>query len=128
MGDMSDAYRQLSGRLPPHMSPHMSPHIRPMVPCSAEACPSPGHAVGVAPAAGCRIHRAAVQWASLVIFFISALLHELIVSIPFRNFRLLAFAGMMAQVHPALAMAIPGCFPYRGQRPREPARIRPASS
>ena len=39
-----------------------------------------------------------VQWASLVIFFISALLHELIVSIPFRNFRLLAFAGMMAQV------------------------------
>ncbi len=42
------------------------------------------------------------QAASVVIFFISALLHELIVSIPFRNFRLLAFAGMMAQVpaHP----------------------------
>lgn len=38
------------------------------------------------------------QAASVVIFFISALLHELIVSIPFRNFRLLAFAGMMAQV------------------------------
>ena len=41
-----------------------------------------------------------VQWASVVIFFISAVLHELIVSIPFRNFKLLAFGGMMAQVPP----------------------------
>mmetsp|Transcript_36601 Transcript_36601/g.96454 ORF Transcript_36601/g.96454 Transcript_36601/m.96454 type:complete len:119 (-) Transcript_36601:396-752(-) len=38
------------------------------------------------------------QAVALVIFFISAVMHELIVSIPFRNFRLLAFAGMMAQV------------------------------
>jgi len=36
--------------------------------------------------------------ASLVIFLLSAVLHELIVSIPFRNFKLLAFGGMMAQV------------------------------
>jgi hypothetical protein len=41
-----------------------------------------------------------VQSASLVIFLLSALLHELIVSIPFRNFKLLAFGGMMAQVMP----------------------------
>jgi hypothetical protein len=38
------------------------------------------------------------QTASVVIFFISALFHELIVSIPFRNFKLLAFGGMMSQV------------------------------
>mmetsp|Transcript_5660 Transcript_5660/g.14348 ORF Transcript_5660/g.14348 Transcript_5660/m.14348 type:complete len:462 (-) Transcript_5660:55-1440(-) len=36
--------------------------------------------------------------ASLVIFIISALMHELIVSIPFGNFKLLAFGGMMMQV------------------------------
>jgi len=36
--------------------------------------------------------------ASLLIFFISAVLHELVVSIPFWNFKLLAFGGMMAQV------------------------------
>jgi hypothetical protein len=41
------------------------------------------------------------QSASLVIFLLSAVLHELIVSIPFRNFKLLAFGGMMAQApHP----------------------------
>ena len=38
--------------------------------------------------------------ASLLIFFISAALHELVVSIPFWNFKLLAFGGMMAQVPP----------------------------
>ena len=36
--------------------------------------------------------------ASLLIFIISAVLHELVVSIPFWNFKLLAFGGMMAQV------------------------------
>eukprot|EP00802_Teleaulax_amphioxeia_P009995 Tamp_10020.p1 GENE.Tamp_10020~~Tamp_10020.p1 ORF type:complete len:534 (-),score=131.92 Tamp_10020:436-2037(-) len=36
--------------------------------------------------------------ASLLIFFISAALHELVVSIPFWNFKLLAFGGMLAQV------------------------------
>ena len=36
--------------------------------------------------------------ASLLIFVLSAIFHELIVSIPFRNFKLLAFGGMMAQV------------------------------
>jgi diacylglycerol O-acyltransferase-1 len=36
--------------------------------------------------------------ASLLIFFISAVLHELVVSIPFWNFKLLAFGGMMLQV------------------------------
>jgi len=36
--------------------------------------------------------------ASLLIFFISAVLHELVVSIPFWNFKLLAFGGMMGQV------------------------------
>mmetsp|Transcript_1134 Transcript_1134/g.2219 ORF Transcript_1134/g.2219 Transcript_1134/m.2219 type:complete len:455 (+) Transcript_1134:114-1478(+) len=36
--------------------------------------------------------------ASVVIFFFSALMHELIVSIPFCNFKLLAFGGMMAQI------------------------------
>jgi len=38
--------------------------------------------------------------ASLLIFFISAALHELVVSIPFWNFKLLAFGGMLAQVPP----------------------------
>jgi len=36
--------------------------------------------------------------ASFLIFILSAIFHELIVSIPFRNFKLLAFGGMMAQV------------------------------
>jgi diacylglycerol O-acyltransferase-1 len=36
--------------------------------------------------------------ASLLIFLISALMHELVVSIPFWNFKLLAFGGMMWQV------------------------------
>mmetsp|Transcript_33761 Transcript_33761/g.65824 ORF Transcript_33761/g.65824 Transcript_33761/m.65824 type:complete len:449 (+) Transcript_33761:56-1402(+) len=36
--------------------------------------------------------------ASFVIFIISAVLHELVVSIPFGNFKLLAFGGMMLQV------------------------------
>ena len=40
--------------------------------------------------------------ASLLIFFISALLHELVVSIPFWNFKLLAFGGMMLQVRAGL--------------------------
>eukprot|EP00283_Hemiselmis_rufescens_P007826 CAMPEP_0173430106 /NCGR_PEP_ID=MMETSP1357-20121228/8625_1 /TAXON_ID=77926 /ORGANISM="Hemiselmis rufescens, Strain PCC563" /LENGTH=422 /DNA_ID=CAMNT_0014394387 /DNA_START=29 /DNA_END=1297 /DNA_ORIENTATION=- len=36
--------------------------------------------------------------ASFIIFVISAVLHELVVSIPFGNFKLLAFGGMMMQV------------------------------
>ncbi len=45
-------------------------------------------------------------WASFVVFFVSAVAHEMLLSIPLRMFKLYAFWGMMLNMPGAIATAI----------------------